>query len=154
MATDFSLDEFQSTFHWILIKVQNFDTLVMVLGKRTKQFFVEMFLILFEVLRSFLLHYAVHFKIYECVLQFLLQLYTVFYYLYFLRISKLWSMLHHGSAGRVQSKHCNSLFTYRFLAYFFCYFSSRNLFLSFSFLFLMKYQISTTEYQPIRNRSW
>ena len=68
------------------------------------------------------------------------------YHLYFLHISNVWSILHHGSVGRVQSKQCNSLFTYTFLAFFFLFFIKRIVFLSFSFLFLKKYQISITEY--------
>ena len=37
--------------------------------------------------------------------------------LYFLCISKVWSMLHHKSVGRVQGKQCISQFTYTFLAF-------------------------------------
>ena len=52
-------------------------------------------------------------------------------------ISKVWSMLHHGSVWRV---------TYTFLAFFCCFSFKKNVFLSFLFLFLIKYEISTTEY--------
>ena len=31
---------------------------------------------------------------------------AISFHLYFLRISKVWSMLHHGSVGQVQSKEC------------------------------------------------
>ena len=43
------------------------------------------------------------------------------YQLYFFRISKIWSMLHHGSAARVQSKECYFMLTYIFLAFFCCF---------------------------------
>ena len=39
--------------------------------------------------------------------------------IYFIRLSKVWSMLHHGSVGRVQSKECYYVFTYTFFAFFF-----------------------------------
>ena len=72
---------------------------------------------------------------------------TISYHLYFFRISKVWSMLHYASVGRVHSKECYLIITYTFLA-FFCliFIKKKNVFLSFSFLFLMKYRISTTEY--------
>ena len=37
---------------------------------------------------------------------------TISYDLYFIRIFKVWSMSHHGSVGRVQSKECYIMFTY------------------------------------------
>ena len=40
---------------------------------------------------------------------------TISDHLYFHRTSKVWSMLHHGSMGRIQSKQCNSLFAFPFL---------------------------------------
>ena len=43
---------------------------------------------------------------------------TIFYHLHFLRISKVWSMLHYGSIGRVQNKECYFIFTYNFAAFF------------------------------------
>ena len=62
--------------------------------------------------------------------------------------SKVWSMLYYGSVGRVQSKECYFLFKYSFLAFVLVVivFHQKIGFLSFSFLFLMKYEISTTEY--------
>ena len=65
---------------------------------------------------------------------------TIYYDLYSLRISKVSSILPHGSVERVHSKeHC---FIFTFLA-FFCCFSSK--YLSFFFFtFLINYQISTT----------
>ena len=50
---------------------------------------------------------------------------TISYHLCFLRISKVWGMLHNGSVGRVQSKQCYFMFTYTFLVLF-CLFSSKN----------------------------
>ena len=50
---------------------------------------------------------------------------TISYYPYFLRISKVCSMLHHGSLGRAQNKQCCSVLTYSFLAFLFC-FSSKS----------------------------
>ena len=49
---------------------------------------------------------------------------TISYHSYFLRISKVWGMLHHGSVGRVQSEECYFMFPCTFLA-FFCCFSSK-----------------------------
>ena len=50
---------------------------------------------------------------------------TISYHLYFLRISKVSSMLHHGSMGQAHSKEC-----------YFCYFLSKNFcFYPFHFLF-------------------
>ena len=49
---------------------------------------------------------------------------------YFLRIFKIWNMLHHESVGRVQSKECYLMFTYTFLASFCCFFI-----ISFFFMF-------------------
>ena len=60
---------------------------------------------------------------------------TISYHLYFLRISKVWSMLYLGSVGRVQRKQYISLFTYTFLECSYC-FSSKNLcFCHFYFFF-------------------
>ena len=39
---------------------------------------------------------------------------TISDHLYFHRTSEVWSMLHHGSVGRIQSKQCNSLFAFPF----------------------------------------
>ena len=50
---------------------------------------------------------------------------AISYRLYFFRISKVWSMLHHGSVGRVQRKQCNSLFTYTVLVFFFVVFHQK-----------------------------
>ena len=47
---------------------------------------------------------------------------TISYHLYFLRISKIWSLLHHGPAEWVQSKECYCVFTnalWHFLLFFF-----------------------------------
>ena len=83
---------------------------------------------------------------YECVPL------TIFYHLYFRRISYILSMLHQGSVERDQSKECYFKFTHTFLV-FFIVFIKKFVFLSFSFLFfLMKYRSSATKYQPIRNR--
>ena len=60
---------------------------------------------------------------------------TISPHLYFLRISKISSMLHHGSVGQAHSKECYFNFTCNFLTLF-CYFSSKNLcFYRFHFLF-------------------
>ena len=42
---------------------------------------------------------------------------TISYHLYFLHISNVWSMSHHGSVGQVQSKECYFMFKYSFLAF-------------------------------------
>ena len=59
------------------------------------------------------------------VLSPIFSLLTISYHLYFLRISKVCNMLHHGSVGRAQNKQCRSVLTYSFLAFLFC-FSSKN----------------------------
>ena len=60
---------------------------------------------------------------------------TISYHLYFLRISKVSSMLHHGSVWQAHSKECYFNFAYNFLALF-CYFLSKNFcFYPFHFLF-------------------
>ena len=43
---------------------------------------------------------------------------TISFQLYFLRISKVWSMLHHGSMGQVQSKEYYFMVRYTFVAFF------------------------------------
>ena len=65
--------------------------------------------------------------------------------IYFLRLSKVWSMLHHGSVGQVQSKEYYYMFTYT-LCIFLLLFIIKFVFFSFSFFFLIKSQISATEY--------
>ena len=64
--------------------------------------------------------------------------------IYFLRISKVWNILHHGSVWRVHKKMFLNVFIY-FLA-FLLFFIIKFVFLSFSFLSLIKYQISATTY--------
>ena len=71
---------------------------------------------------------------------------TISYHQYFLRISKDWSMLHHGSVGRVQSKEGYFMFTWAFFGIFLFFFIKKMFFISFSFVFVMKYQISAKEY--------
>ena len=66
--------------------------------------------------------------------------------IYFIRLSKVWSVLHHGSVGRVHKKMLLYVFTYIF-GIFLLFFVIRFVLLSFSFIFLMKYQISATEYK-------
>ena len=70
----------------------------------------------------------------------------IFYYLYFLRISKVWSKLHHEPVGQVQSKECCSLLTYTFWHIFCCFLSKELCFYHFHFFFLTKNQISATEH--------
>ena len=68
--------------------------------------------------------------------------------LYFLRLSKVWSMLHYGSVGRVQNqnKECHYIFINILFWHFFVLFvTAKVMFLSFSIL-LMKYQISAPKY--------
>ena len=73
--------------------------------------------------------------------------------IYFLRPSQVWSMLQHGSVWLILLMLLNS-FIY-FFGIFLLFFITIFVFLSLSFLFLIKYQISATEYQPIRNlNSW
>ena len=45
---------------------------------------------------------------------------TIYFHLYFLCISKVWSMLHHRSVGQVQIKECYFIFTYTFVTFFCC----------------------------------
>ena len=71
---------------------------------------------------------------------------TISFHLYFLRTSKIWSMLHHGLVGQVQIKECYFIFTYTFVTFFCCFSLKKIVFLSFSILFLIKSQISTTKY--------
>ena len=78
---------------------------------------------------------------------------TISYHLYFLRISKAWSKLHRGSVGRVQGKECYIMFTYTFFDIFCCFSSKNCVFIIFT-SFLMKYEISATEYLPIKNWNW
>ena len=60
---------------------------------------------------------------------------TISYHLHFPRISKVWSMFHHGSLGQVLSKEYYFVFTYNFLTFFLFCFSSKVFFLIFiSFL--------------------
>ena len=63
----------------------------------------------------------------------------------FFRISKAWSMLRHGLVRRVQSEECYCMFTFTNMT-FFVVFHQKNVLLSFSFLFLIKYKIPATEY--------
>ena len=80
---------------------------------------------------------------------------TITYHLYFLRISKVSSMLHHRSLGRVHSKEYYFIFTYTLFSVF-CCFSSKSLcfyHFHFHYFILMKYWVSATEYLPIRNRN-
>ena len=42
---------------------------------------------------------------------------TISFHLYFLRISKVWSMLHDGSVGQVQSKECYFMLTCTFVIF-------------------------------------
>ena len=78
---------------------------------------------------------------------------TISYHLYFLCISEVWSMLYQ-SVGRAQSKECYFMFTFifgilhLFLGFicFLLFFIEKLVFLSFSCLFLMNYQIFATEY--------
>ena len=56
---------------------------------------------------------------------------TISYYLYFLRISKVWSMLYHGSVGPVQSKNSYFMFTYTLFGIFCCFSSKKMCFYNF-----------------------
>ena len=47
---------------------------------------------------------------------------TISYHLYILRISKVSSILHHGSVGRVHSDECYFIFKYTYLTFFFVLF--------------------------------
>ena len=60
---------------------------------------------------------------------------------YFLHLSKVWSILRHWSVERVHKKMLLNAFIF-FLAFLLLFFIIRFMVLSFSFLFLMKYQIS------------
>ena len=66
--------------------------------------------------------------------------------IYFLRLSKVWSILHHGSVWRVHKK-CYLLPLCTFLAFFRCFHHKICVFIIFiSFFFFDKVFISTTEY--------
>ena len=70
---------------------------------------------------------------------------TISYHLYFLWISKVLSMLHHGSVEcYFIFKECYFIFTYAFLALFWSFWSKKFCFYHFHFFFLMKYRISAT----------
>ena len=73
---------------------------------------------------------------------------TISYHLNFFRIFKVWSMLHHGSVGRVQCKECCYVFTFTLLAFFVVY-HQKKLWSSFSFLFLMRYPQQHTNQSEI-----
>ena len=73
---------------------------------------------------------------------------TTSYHLYFLRISKVWSMLHHLSVGA--SLELN--ITLCLLFWLFCCFSSKNVFVSFSLLFLMKHQLHQSQTRNGNNK--
>ena len=60
---------------------------------------------------------------------------TISYHLYILRISKVSSILHHGSVGRVHSEECYFIFKYTYLTYFFCFSSKDSCFYYFHFFF-------------------
>ena len=51
------------------------------------------------------------------------------YHLYFLRISKVWSKLHHGSVGRVQYKECYFMLIYTIYAFFCCFSSKKSVYI-------------------------
>ena len=80
----------------------------------------------------------------------------------FFRISKVLSVLHHSSVGRVQSKRCYFIFTYTFLTFFLLlFFIKISVFLSFSFLFFDKVSnfhnrisISQKPEKVVRNCQW
>lgn len=66
-------------------------------------------------------------------------------------ISKVWNMLRHGPVWRVQNKECYFKFTFTISGFFLLGrgggFPSKNcFFLSFSFIFSIKYQIPETKY--------
>ena len=69
---------------------------------------------------------------------------TISYHLYFLRISKVSTML-------VTGQICVDIF---FQIMFLLFFIKKFVILSFLFLFLIKYQIFATECQSVRNRNW
>ena len=46
---------------------------------------------------------------------------AISFHLYFLRISKGWSMLHHRSVWQVQIRECYLMFTYTFVTFFGCF---------------------------------
>ena len=75
------------------------------------------------------------------------------YYFIFPRLSKVRSILHHGLVGPVQNKNTNLCFHILFCHLFHLKICVFIIFISFFFFFLMKYQISATEYWPIRNRN-
>ena len=74
---------------------------------------------------------------------------TIFYHLYFLGISKVSSMLHHGSVGRVHSKECYFLFAYTFLAFFYRFLSKILCFIIFTSFFD---EVSNFRYRTLTNQ--
>ena len=61
--------------------------------------------------------------------------------LYLLRLSKVWSMLHHGSAGRVQNKASYVMFFRYFSGSFSLFSIIKFVFSSLSVLSLMRHQV-------------
>ena len=65
---------------------------------------------------------------------------TISFHLYFLRISKVSSMLHHGSVGQVQSKEYYFKFIYTFVTFLLLFFIKKLCFIIFiSFKFKFKF---------------
>ena len=60
---------------------------------------------------------------------------TISHHLYFLRISKVSSMLLHGSVGRVHSKEYHFIFKYTFFTFFFVFHQKKLCFYRFHFFF-------------------
>ena len=58
---------------------------------------------------------------------------TISYYLFFLRTSKVLSMLHRGSVGWFQSKECYFMSTYTFFTFFSCFLVQKTVFVIFIF---------------------
>ena len=70
-------------------------------------------------------------------------------------VSSFWSILHPGSVEWAQNKECYFRFSYiSWLFLLLLFFIITFVSLSFSFTFLIKYQINATEYQPVRNTNW
>ena len=67
---------------------------------------------------------------------------TISYHLYFLCISKILNVYITGQWGQFTVKNATLCLSYTFFT-FFCFSSKKKILLSFSFLFLMKYLIST-----------
>ena len=117
---------FEDLYIWISVRLknsQNSQEYTCAPGVRPETVFKK------RLLLHLFYHYYVLKHIKECVPQ------TISYHLYILRITKVWSLSHHGSVVRVYGKECCFIFTYTILAFFCCFLSKKICFYHFYFFF-------------------